>query len=102
LKSVYDSHCSLLIIIYVPALLMLCFCQLLEEEEVEVPVTKEPAKEPAKMDTDEAPSDAATKGPKEADANMEEAKSAADVSGAENGVPEADKPTQMETDTKVS
>jgi heat shock protein 4 len=81
---------------------MLCFCQLLEEEEVEVPVTKEPAKEPAKMDTDEAPSDAATKGPKEADANMEEAKSAADVSGAENGVPEADKPTQMETDTKVS
>ncbi|KAL3610608.1 hypothetical protein D5086_001628 [Populus alba] len=74
---------------------------LLEEEEVEVPVTKEPAKEPAKMDTDEAPSDAATKGPKEADANMEEAKSAADVSGAENGVPEADKPTQMETDTKV-
>ncbi|KAL9368589.1 hypothetical protein Peur_039788 [Populus x canadensis] len=74
---------------------------LLEEEEVEVPVTKEPAKEPAKMDTDEAPSDSATKGPKEADANMEEAKSAADVSGAENGVPEADKPTQMETDTKV-
>ncbi|KAI9401858.1 hypothetical protein POPTR_001G180100v4 [Populus trichocarpa] len=74
---------------------------LLEEEEVEVPVTKEPAKEPAKMDTDEAPSDAATKGPKEADANMEEEKSAADVSGAENGVPEADKPTQMETDTKV-
>ncbi|KAG6788931.1 hypothetical protein POTOM_005009 [Populus tomentosa] len=74
---------------------------LLEEEEVEVPVTKEPAKEPAKMDTDEVPSDAASKGLKEADANMEEAKSAADVSGAENGVPEADKPTQMETDTKV-
>ncbi|KAJ6427415.1 hypothetical protein OIU84_022918 [Salix udensis] len=74
---------------------------LLEEEEVEVPVTKEPSKEPAKMDTDEVPSDAATKGPNEADANMEEAKSAADASGVENGVPEADKPTQMETDTKV-
>ncbi|KAB5574235.1 hypothetical protein DKX38_001429 [Salix brachista] len=74
---------------------------LLEEEEVEVPVTKEPSKEPAKMDTDEVPSDAATKGPNKADANMEEAKSAADASGVENGVPEADKPTQMETDTKV-
>ncbi|KAF9690031.1 hypothetical protein SADUNF_Sadunf01G0153600 [Salix dunnii] len=74
---------------------------LLEEEEVEVPVTKEPSKEPAKMDTDEVPSDAATKGPNEADANMEEAKSAADASGVENGAPEADKPTQMETDTKV-
>ncbi|KAG5229077.1 hypothetical protein OIU78_010519 [Salix suchowensis] len=74
---------------------------LLEEEEVEVPVTKEPSREPAKMDTDEVPSDAATKGPNEADANMEEAKSAADASGVENGVPEADKPTQMETDTKV-
>ncbi|KAJ6394562.1 hypothetical protein OIU77_023713 [Salix suchowensis] len=74
---------------------------LLEEEEVEVPVTKEPSREPAKMDTDEVPSDAATKGPNEADANMEEAKSAADASGVENGVPEVDKPTQMETDTKV-
>ncbi|KAJ6715228.1 HEAT SHOCK 70 KDA PROTEIN 14 [Salix viminalis] len=74
---------------------------LLEEEEVEVPVTKEPSKEPAKMDTDEVLSDAATKGPNEADANMEEAKSAADASGVENGVPEADKPTQMETDIKV-
>ncbi|CAK7356663.1 unnamed protein product [Dovyalis caffra] len=75
---------------------------LLEEEEVEVPVTKEPAKEPAKMDTDEVPSEAATTGPNEADANMDDAKAGADASGVENGVPESDKPTQMETDTKVS
>ncbi|KAJ6706343.1 HEAT SHOCK 70 KDA PROTEIN 14 [Salix purpurea] len=74
---------------------------LLEEEEVEVPVVKEPAKEPAKMDTDEAPSDAATTGPNEADVNMQDAKAAADASGVENGVPESDKPAQMETDIKV-
>ncbi|XP_011000832.1 PREDICTED: heat shock 70 kDa protein 14-like isoform X2 [Populus euphratica] len=74
---------------------------LLEEEEVEVPVVKEPAKEPTKMDTDESLSDAATTGPNEADDNMQEEKAAADASGAENGVPESDKPTQMETDTKV-
>lgn len=74
---------------------------LLEEEEVEVPVVKEPAKEPTKMDTDESLSDATTTGPNEADDNMQDEKAAADASGAENGVPESDKPTQMETDTKV-
>ncbi|KAJ6932652.1 hypothetical protein NC651_008170 [Populus alba x Populus x berolinensis] len=74
---------------------------LLEEEEVEVPVVKEPAKEPTKMDTDESLSDATTTGPNEADDNMQDEKAAADVSGAENGVPESDKPTKMETDTKV-
>ncbi|KAI5594016.1 hypothetical protein POPTR_003G055800v4 [Populus trichocarpa] len=74
---------------------------LLEEEEVEVPVVKEPAKEPTKMDTDESLSDATTTGPNEADDNMQDEKAAADASGTENGVPESDKPTQMETDTKV-
>lgn len=74
----------------------------MEEEEVEVPVVKEPAKEPTKMDTDESLSDATTTGPNEADDNMQDEKAAADASGTENGVPESDKPTQMETDTKVS
>ena len=74
----------------------------MEEEEIEIPVVKEPAKEPANMDTDEAPSDAATMGPNEADVNMQDVKAAADASGVENGVPESDKPAQMETDIKVS
>lgn len=72
---------------------------LLEEEEVEVPVVKEPAKEATKMDTDEAPEGAPSN---ETDVNMQDAKSAADGTGAENGVPETgDKPVQMETDAKV-
>jgi heat shock protein 4 len=54
------------------------------------------------MDTDESLSDATTTGPNEADDNMQDEKAAADASGTENGVPESDKPTQMETDTKVS
>ncbi|KAA8540425.1 hypothetical protein F0562_024656 [Nyssa sinensis] len=75
---------------------------LLEEEEVEVPVAKEPVKEAAKMDADEAPSEASPPGPAETDVNMQDAKGATDASGAENGVPESgDKPVQMETDTKV-
>lgn len=78
-------------------------CQLLEEEEVDVPVTKESAKEAAKMDTDEAPSDATPTGSNDADVNMQDLKAAADASGVENGASESgDKPTQMETDAKVS
>lgn len=72
---------------------------LLEEEEVEVPVTKEVEKEAAKMETDEAPSDAAPPSSNETDVNMQDAKGTADAPGGENGVPESgDKPTQMETD----
>lgn len=72
---------------------------LLEEEEVEVPVVKEPAKEATKMETDEASSDAPPPGTSESDVNMEDAKGAPDATGAENGVPESgDKPVQMETE----
>lgn len=79
------------------------FFQLLEEEEVEVPVVKEPAKETTKMETDEVPSDAAPPSSTEIDVNMHDTKGAADASGAENGVPDkGDKPVQMETDSKVS
>ncbi|CAN4115387.1 unnamed protein product [Withania somnifera] len=76
---------------------------LLEEEEViEVPVVKESAKEPAKMETDEASADAASSTTSDSDVNMQDAKGAAAASGAENGVPESgDKPVQMETDAKV-
>ncbi|KAG2722955.1 hypothetical protein I3760_02G151100 [Carya illinoinensis] len=77
---------------------------LLEEEEVEVPVLKEPAKEDAKMDTDEAPNDAAPPSSTETDVNMQEqdVKGSSDAPGVENGVPDSgDKPVQMETDTKV-
>lgn len=71
----------------------------MEEEEVEVPVTKEPEKEAAKMETDEAPNDAAPPSSSETDVNMQDAKGTADAPGTENGVPESgDKPTQMETD----
>lgn len=72
----------------------------MEEGEVEVPVTKEPAEEATNMDTDEAPSDAAPPSSSEADFNMWDAKGIADASGVENGVSESrDKPTQK---TKVS
>ncbi|KAJ4718159.1 putative Heat shock 70 kDa protein [Melia azedarach] len=72
---------------------------LLEEEEIEVPVAKEPEKEAAKMETDEAPSDAAPPSSNETDVNMQDAKGTADAPGAENGVPESgDKPVQMETE----
>ncbi|OWM78193.1 heat shock 70 kDa protein 15-like [Punica granatum] len=76
---------------------------LLEEEEVEVPVTSDPAKEVNKMDTDEQPGSVPpTSG--EADVNMQDAKGTAegDATGVENGVPEStDKPVQMETDNKT-
>ncbi|XP_058226855.1 heat shock 70 kDa protein 15-like [Rhododendron vialii] len=68
---------------------------MLEEEEGEVPV----AKEAAKMDTDETPSDSAPSAT-ETDINMQDAKF--DTPGAENGVPDSgDKPSHMETDAKV-
>lgn len=68
--------------------------QMMEEEEVEVPVAKA-----AKMDTDETPSDSAPSAT-EADINMQDAKF--DTPGAENGVPDSkDNPIQMETDAKV-
>ncbi|XP_050232844.1 heat shock 70 kDa protein 15-like isoform X2 [Mercurialis annua] len=74
---------------------------LIEEEEVEIPVTKEPAKDATKMET-EAPNDAAPPSSNDADVNMQDARETADASGAENGVPDSgDKPTQMETDNKV-
>lgn len=75
----------------------------MEEEEVEVPVSKEQLKEASKMETDDAPSDAVPPSSSEADVDMQEAKGTADAPGSENGVPESgDKPVQMETDNKVN
>ncbi|KAH1105148.1 hypothetical protein GLYMA_13G359500v4 [Glycine max] len=78
-----------------------------EEEEIEVPVYKEPAGENSKMETDEAPADAAaaaaTPSTNDNDVSMQDAntKATANAPGAENGTPEAgDKPVQMDTDTK--
>ncbi|MFS7992361.1 putative Heat shock protein 70 family [Helianthus anomalus] len=68
--------------------------QLIEEEEVDVPVTKEPSKETTKMDVDKAPADAPPTN--ETDVNMQ------DAPGAENGVSETgDVPAKMETESKV-
>lgn len=56
------------------------------------------------METEEAPTDAAAPPPNsnDTDVNMQDAKATADAPGVENGVPEAaDKPVQMDTDTKV-
>lgn len=81
--------------------------KLLEEEEIEVPVSKESAGENTKMETDEAAADTATPpSANDNDVNMQDANvnanPSADVTGAENGTPEAgDKPVQMDTDTKV-
>ncbi|KAM7471738.1 hypothetical protein LguiA_009921 [Lonicera macranthoides] len=75
---------------------------LLEEEEVEVPVAKELAKEASKMDMDEAPTEGAPPTTSESDVNMHDAKGATDAPEANNGVPDSgDKPASMETDTKV-
>eukprot|EP00262_Sarcandra_glabra_P020685 TRINITY_DN837_c0_g1_i1.p1 TRINITY_DN837_c0_g1~~TRINITY_DN837_c0_g1_i1.p1 ORF type:complete len:849 (+),score=222.13 TRINITY_DN837_c0_g1_i1:299-2845(+) len=79
---------------------------LLEEEEVEVPVSsgKEPPKEATKMDTDEVKSDTASAGTGENYINMQDDKGTGDASGGgvDNGVPDSgDKPVQMETDVKV-
>ncbi|XP_038713694.1 heat shock 70 kDa protein 15-like [Tripterygium wilfordii] len=75
---------------------------LLEEEEVELQVSKEQSKESTSMNTDEASTNTAPASSNETDVNMQDAKGPADIPGAENGVPESgDKPAQMETDTKV-
>lgn len=70
---------------------------------MEVPVTKEPAKESTKMETDEPENDGAPPSSAENDVHMQDSKGTADASGAENGVPESgNKPVQMDTDSKVS
>ncbi|XP_031265247.1 heat shock 70 kDa protein 14-like [Pistacia vera] len=75
---------------------------LLEEEEIEVPVTKEPEKEATKMETDDAPADGAPPSSNETDANMQDAKASADAPGSENGIPESgEKTAEMETDAKA-
>ncbi|XP_028788943.1 heat shock 70 kDa protein 15-like [Neltuma alba] len=88
---------------------------LLEEEEVEVPVVKVPAEESAKMDTDEAPAEAATEeaaaaaeaaaappSSSDGDVDMQDAKATVDVPGVENGKAETvDKPVQMDTNAKA-
>uniref|UniRef100_A0A6V7QR45 Heat shock 70 kDa protein 14 n=1 Tax=Ananas comosus var. bracteatus TaxID=296719 RepID=A0A6V7QR45_ANACO len=76
---------------------------MLEEEEVEVPVSAadEVPKEVSKMDTDETSKDTNASG---TDVNMQDAKNAADNSGtgAENGEPASEeKPVQTETEAKV-
>ncbi|CAH2068019.1 unnamed protein product, partial [Thlaspi arvense] len=69
---------------------------LLEEEEVEVPVSKEQPEGTTKMGSDKA-SPAG-----DSDVNMQDAKETSDAAGADNGVPaSADKPVQMETDAKA-
>lgn len=73
----------------------------MEEEDIEVPVTKEPEKEAAKMETDDAPGSAAPPSSNETDVNMQDAKATTEASGTENGPESADKPAQMETDSKV-
>ncbi|XP_073017569.1 heat shock 70 kDa protein 15-like [Primulina eburnea] len=73
---------------------------LLEEDEIEVPVVKDSAKDPEKMDTEDVHTDPATSSTPDADVNMQDSK--IDAPEPENGVPESgDKPAQMETDKKV-
>ncbi|KAH7657356.1 Heat shock protein 70 family protein [Dioscorea alata] len=72
---------------------------ILEEEEVEIPVsaTKEPPKDDTKMDADESST-------RETEVNIQDSKPQADGSdvGSEDGATDsADKPVQMETDAKV-
>ena len=75
---------------------------MLEEEEVDVPVSAaaELPKESAKMDTEEPANDSFNP---ETDVNMEDAKNATDnpAGGADNGIPEPEHSSQMETDNKV-
>lgn len=82
-------------------LISLISFQLLEEEDVEVPVVKESSKEATKMDTDETPAEAIPSA-SEADVHMQDAKGATNVPGSDNGFQEGDKPAHMETDAKVS
>ncbi|KAG4400146.1 hypothetical protein AAZX31_07G005600 [Glycine max] len=76
---------------------------LLEEEEVDVPVSKEAAGENTKMDIDEVPAEAAAPpSSNDTGANMENGKASIDASGVEDGIPESGgKPLQTDTDTKV-
>ncbi|XP_004506856.1 heat shock 70 kDa protein 15-like [Cicer arietinum] len=75
---------------------------LLEEEEVEVSVSKESARETTKINADEAPADASappTSNNSDGDVNMQDAKASADTPVVENGVPETgEKPVQMDVD----
>ena len=76
---------------------------MLEEEEVEVPVSAavEPPKESTKMDMGELTNEVSKT---ETDVKMEDSKNAANNSSGEvdTAVPESDeKPAQMETDNKV-
>ncbi|XP_057454256.1 heat shock 70 kDa protein 15-like isoform X2 [Lotus japonicus] len=74
---------------------------LLEEEEVDVQVSSESARENTKMDTDEAPADAATPPTSnDTDVNMQDAKASPETPGVENGIPEAgDKSVQIDSDS---
>lgn len=85
---------------------------MLEEEEIEVPVSSgkegsKEEKETAAMETDDAQNNGTSAAGDNADVNMQDSKSApgpaaAGTTGAENGFPEAeDKAAQMETDAKV-
>ena len=76
---------------------------LLEEEEVDIPISKESAAENTKMDTDESPADgAAPPTSNDTDVNMQDAKANTDTTGPENGSPETgEKPVQIDTDTKA-
>ncbi|KAK9142442.1 hypothetical protein Syun_011842 [Stephania yunnanensis] len=69
------------------------------EEEVEVPVVKEPAQEASKMETDEVPTAPNEAG--ENDVNMQDSKGSTNDGGVENIPESGDKPTKMETDAKI-
>ncbi|KAG9131157.1 hypothetical protein Leryth_020144 [Lithospermum erythrorhizon] len=73
---------------------------LLEEEEVEVPVSDEPAKEGRKMEIHDAPADSVPNGT-EADANMQDADGVGSVSEKGSVPVSGEIPVQMEMDSKV-
>ncbi|OIW11903.1 hypothetical protein TanjilG_18176 [Lupinus angustifolius] len=68
---------------------------LLEEEEVEVPVSKEPVAENTKMETDEAPINAAVPPTSnDSDVNMQDAKADDGTTGVDNGTSDNDTKVQ--------
>ncbi|CAL0308764.1 unnamed protein product [Lupinus luteus] len=74
---------------------------LLEEEEVEVPVSKESAVENTKMDTDDAPANAAPPPTSnDSDVNMQDAKASADTPGVENVTSQTDSETKVQAPKK--
>ncbi|OIW17137.1 hypothetical protein TanjilG_27291 [Lupinus angustifolius] len=74
---------------------------LLEEEEVEVPVSKESAVENTKMDTDDAPATAAPPPTSnDSDVNMQDAKGSADTPGVENVTSQTDSETKVQAPKK--